>query len=220
LWQSKEVTERAEYASPILIEYHNVRQVVNMTRGGLLAVSPENGALLWRHNRVAGRGTPETTTAHGNSPVYAEGYVFEATAYHTRGGGAVRLKPTATGIAAEPVWNNRKLNCEHGGYVVVDGFIYAPQGVGWICLELKTGQERWFDRGLGKGSIIYADGMLYCLGEKGNMGLLEANPAAFRMVSSFQLPKGEGPCWTHPVISDGKLYLRWSDSLYVYNIKK
>jgi outer membrane protein assembly factor BamB len=53
-----------------------------------------------------------------------------------------------------------------------------------------------------------------------NMGLLEANPAAFKMVSRFQLPKGEGPCWTHPVISDGKLYLRWSDSLYVYDIKK
>jgi outer membrane protein assembly factor BamB len=75
-WQSKEVTERAEYASPILIEHHNVRQVVNMTRGGLLAVSPENGALLWRHNRIAGMSTPETTTAHGNSPVYADGYAL------------------------------------------------------------------------------------------------------------------------------------------------
>jgi hypothetical protein len=72
----------------------------------------------------------------------------------------------------------------------------------------------------GKGSIAYADGMLYCLGEKGNMGLLEANPDAFKMVSMFQLPKGEGPCWAHPVISGGKLYLRWSDNLYVYDIKK
>ena len=220
LWRSSGVTERAEYASPILIKFNGLRQIVNMTRGGLLAVSPENGALLWRHNRVAGMGTPETTTAHGNSPVHADGYVFEATAYHTRGGGAVRLKPTATGIEVEPVWDNRKLNCEHGGYVLVDGFIYAPHGVGWICLELKTGKERWFDRGPGKGSIAYADGMLYCLGENGNMGLLEANPAAFNMVSRYQLPKGEGPCWSHPVISDGKLYLRGDDNLCVYDIQE
>ena len=118
------------------------------------------------------------------------------------------------------MWNNRKLNCEHGGYVLVDEYIYAPQGVGWICIELKTGQERWLYRVPGKGSIAYADGMLYCLGENGNMGLLEANPEAFRMVSTFPLTQGEGPCWTHPAISDGKLYLRWSDSLYVYDIRQ
>jgi len=72
----------------------------------------------------------------------------------------------------------------------------------------------------GKGSIIYADDMLYCLGERGKMGLIEANPAAFKIVSLFGLPKGEGRCWTHPVISDGKLYLRWDDNLYVHDIKK
>jgi outer membrane protein assembly factor BamB len=220
LWRSSGVTERAEYGSPILIEFNKVRQIVTMSRGGLIAVSPENGALIWRHNRVAGMGTPETTTAHGNSPVYADGYVFEATAYHTRGGGAVRLKPTATGIEVEPVWDNRKLNCEHGGYVLVDGYIYAPHGVGWICIELKTGKERWFARGPGKGSIVHADGMLYCIGENGKVGLVEATPAAFKMASMFQLPEGNGPCWTHPVINDGKLYLRWSDNLYVYEIKK
>jgi hypothetical protein len=62
--------------------------------------------------------------------------------------------------------------------------------------------------------------MLYCLGENGNMALIEANPNEFKMVSMFDLPKGEGRCWTHPVISDGKLYLRWDDTLYVYDIKE
>jgi outer membrane protein assembly factor BamB len=219
LWQSKAVTERAEYGSPFLIEFNQVRQIVTMSRGGLVAVSPENGEFLWQHNRVAKMGTPETTTAHCNSPVYADGYVFEATSYHTRGGGAVRLKPTGNRIEVEPVWDSSRLNCEHGGYVVLNGSIYMSQGAGWSCIELKTGEERWSGRGPGKGSMVYADGMLYCLGKNGRMGLLEANPAAFKMVSMFQLPMGEGPCWTHPVISDGKLYLRWDDTLYVYEIK-
>jgi len=220
LWQSREVTERAEYGSPILIEFKEVRQVVTMTRGGLVAASPENGALLWRHNRVAGMRLSESSTAHCNPPVYADGHVFEATGYQTRGGGAVALRKTVAGIEAEPVWGSKRLNSELGGYVLVDGFIYATASPGWRCVELKTGTERWSDRGPGKGSIIYADGMLYCLGETGNMGLIQADPAAFTMVSLFELPKREGRCWAHPVISDGRLYLRWGDNLYVYDIKE
>jgi len=219
LWQSSEVTERAEYASSILVAYGNTRQIVNMTRGGLVAVAPENGALLWRYNRMAGVGTTEGTTAHCNAPVYADGLVFEATGYHTRGGGAVALRETASGIKVEPVWESNKLNSELGGYVLVDGYIYLTAGAGWRGVELKTGTERWSGRGPGKGSVIYADGMLYCLGENGKMGLIEANPATFNMVSLFELPQGEGLSWTHPVISDGKLYLRRSDKLYVYDIK-
>ncbi|MEZ6131075.1 MAG: PQQ-binding-like beta-propeller repeat protein [Planctomycetaceae bacterium] len=218
LWQSAGVTERAEYGSPILFETDGVRQVVTMSRGGLVAVSPDDGKLLWRYNRVAGMGTPETTTAHGNSPVHADGYVFEATSYHTRGGCAVTLKSSPDGLEAELAWQSSKLNCEHGGYVAVDGHIYMNQGAGWSCLELKTGKERWIGRGPGKGSIIYADGMLYCLGEKGRMGLIEASPEGFNLVSMFDLSEGEGPCWTHPTISNGKLYLRWADTLYVYDI--
>jgi outer membrane protein assembly factor BamB len=204
LWQSREVTERAEYGSPILIEFKEVRQVVTMTRGGLVAVSPENGALLWRHNRVAGMRLSESTAAHCNPPVYADGYVFEATGYQTRGGGAVALRKTAAGIEAEPVWENKRLNSELGGYVLLDGFIYATASPGWRCVELKTGKDGWSARGPGKGSVITADGMLYCLGETGKMGLIEADPAVFRMVSLFELPKGEGRCWAHPVISDGR----------------
>jgi outer membrane protein assembly factor BamB len=220
LWTSGKVTERAEYASPILIEYNDVRQIVTMTRGGLIAVSPDNGKLIWRYNRPANRKTTEHFTANVNTPVYADGHVFEATGFQSRGGGAVRLKSTATGVEVEPAWDTRDLDCEHGGYVLVDGCIYANDGKGWSCIELKTGKKRWTGEGPGKGSVMYADGMLYCLGDRGNMALLAADPAAYRMFSSFQLPKQKGPCWTHPVISDGKLYLRWSDKLYVYLITR
>jgi outer membrane protein assembly factor BamB len=165
-------------------------------------------------------GARATPTLDGDM-IYLLGGLGRLTAYRISNGEPVWSVDVVGELGGRvPVWDNRKLNCEHGGYVLVDGFIYAPQGVGWICLELKTGKERWFDRGPGTGSIAYADGMLYCLGENGNMGLLEANPAAFNMVSRFQLPKGEGPCWTHPVISDGELYLRWSENLYVYDIKE
>jgi len=220
LWQSGGITARAEYGSPILTEFDGVRQVVTMSRAGLVAVSPQDGKFLWQHNRMAKKAMAESTTAHGNSAGYADGYVFEATSYQTRGGSAVRLKSNGAGLTSELAWESDKLNCEHGGYVIVDGHIYMNQGVGWSCLQLKTGEERWFGRGPGKGSIIYADGMLYCLGEKGRMGLIEASSEGFNRVSMFDLPEGQGPSWAHPVISDGKLYLRWADRLFAYDIQR
>ena len=220
LWQSGEVTERAEYASPILIEHDGVRQGVTMTRGGLVAVSPEDGTLLWQHDRNAGKAKRESTTAHGNSPAFADSYVFEATSYETRGGGAVALRKSGSGIEAKSAWEDSKLSGEHGGHVVIDGHVYPSAGPGWTCLDLKTGEERWAERGPGKGSIIYADGMLYCLGENGKIALIEANPESFEVTGQFDLPRGEGKSWAHPAISDGKLYLRWADELHVYAIQE
>ena len=183
-------------------------------------MSPENGELVWRYSRPANRTTTEHFTANVNTPVYADGYLFEATGFQSRGGGAVRLKQKTAGIEIEPAWDTRELDCEHGGYVLVDGYIYANDGKGWSCIELKTGKKCWTGEGPGKGSVMYADGMLYCLGDKGKMGLLAAIPAACKMVSMFELPMGKGPCWTHPMISDGNLYLRWGDDLHTYDIRE
>lgn len=220
LWTSKEVSARPEYGSPILVELGNVRQIVSMTRGGLFGISPRDGKKIWGYNRPENRKTSESFTANCNSPVYADGYVFEATGYQSRGGGAVKLTPKGGGIEAKPAWRTKDMNCEVGGYVIVDGHIYGNNGKGYSCIELKTGKTKWTGRGPGKGSLIYADGMLYCLSEKGTMGLLEAKPDGYNLVSSFTIPKARPPAWAHPVISDGKLYLRRSKNLYVHSVKK
>jgi outer membrane protein assembly factor BamB len=50
---------------------------------------------------------------------------------------------------------------------------------------------------------------------------VKATPEKFTQVSSFRLPrKGEGPYWAHPVVCGGRLYLRHSDHLYAFDIKK
>jgi outer membrane protein assembly factor BamB len=90
----------------------------------------------------------------------------------------------------------------------------------WNCVELKTGKVIWTGRGAGKGAVIYANGMLYAVGHNGRVALLAANPLEYKMISLFALPRGKGQCWAHPVISDIKLYLRWNENLYVYNIRE
>jgi hypothetical protein len=70
-----------------------------------------------------------------------------------------------------------------------------------------------------KGSIIAAEGMLYCYEEKkGNVGLVNPTPAKFDLVSSFKVNLGDGPHWAHPVIHDKVLYIRHGDALLAYDI--
>jgi len=110
--------------------------------------------------------------------------------------------------------------CHHGGYVIHEGYIYGNNGGGWACLDLRTGKRMWNERGVGKGSLCYADGMLYLFGEKGGrVGLAKASPDGFEMSGQFSV-EGSGTSWAHPVVVGGRLYLRYADNLYCYDVKK
>ena len=100
------------------------------------------------------------------------------------------------------------------------GHIYGTHRSGWACLDFKTGKTKWTGKGVGQGSIIYADKMLYTFSERnGRMGLVVASPKKFFLVSEFSVP-GEGKSYAHPVVIAGRLYLRYGDNLYVFKLKR
>jgi len=105
------------------------------------------------------------------------------------------------------------------GYVILDGHIYGNHNRGWTCMELKTGKVKWYEPAVGKGSLCYADGMLYVFGERGGKaGLLVCSPDATEVRGTFSV-EGSGPSWAHPVVIGGKLYLRYDDNLYCFDVK-
>ncbi|MDK1032647.1 MAG: PQQ-binding-like beta-propeller repeat protein, partial [Planctomycetia bacterium] len=215
VWANTSIGEAAAFCSPILVETGGVRQIVTMTRKAVIGVDAKTGALLWRQ---------EHTNKHGNniaSPVHSEGFLYAGTGY---GGGSVGIKLTALSktVKATKAWFSRSLDNHHGGVVLVDGYVYGTghQKAGWTCLDLKTGEEKYRTQGVGKGSAVYADGMLYCLSESGTMGLVPATPKEHKVVSGFKAPRGgKGLHWAHPVVCDGRLYIRHADKLFVYDIK-
>jgi len=112
------------------------------------------------------------------------------------------------------------LNCLHGGLVIVDGYVYGTSSrARWVCLDLETGEMKYEVRGVGKGSVAYADGMLYCYGEKGTLGIAKASPDGYELAGSFKVAEGEGQHWAHPAIADGRLYIRHGDVLIAYDIQ-
>ena len=71
----------------------------------------------------------------------------------------------------------------------------------------------------GTGSLTFADGMLYLYNERGTVSLVKASEAGFEKTGEFKAPStGRGPYWAHPVVFGGKLYIRYNDGIYRYDI--
>jgi len=216
VWAATNSGDAASFSSPILVEDQGFRQIVALTENHIIAVDAGAGRLLWRH--------PFTNERKNNisTPIYRKPYLFASTGY---GAGSVLLKlaPQGTDMTATVVWTNAALDNAHGGVVMVDGFLYGAshRKPAWVCLEFETGRERYRDPGVGMGSITYADGMLFCLGERGTVALVKCMPATYTELARFDLPKGgRGQFWAHPVVCGGRLYIRHDDRLFAYDIKE
>lgn len=210
-------TSGAGYSSVIAVEVDGVKQFVQFTATTLVGVSP-NGNLLWRYDRAS-----NTHRINCSTPVYCDGVLFAASSYDA-GGGAVKLSKDDKGaIIAKEAYFSSKLKNHHGGFVVVDGYLYGSFDPGILtCIEFKTGKVMWDDRKPGKGSIMYADGCLYCRneGREGTVYLVEANPKKYVERGRFNPPdRTKEQAWPHPVVSNGKLYIRDQDVLNCYNVK-
>ena len=216
VWKSPSAGDKAGYCSPILAEWQGLRMIMVLTAKAFIGVNADNGELLWRFAHE----TPfdENIT----SPIFHEGFVFIS----TRTTGSVLLRVDVSGRQASviPVWRNLDLDNQHGGVILYKGYLYGASHVNqqgkWICVDWKTGQTQFMERPIGKGTLTLADGMLFLMSETGEVALAPARPDRLEILSRFKLPRGgPGPYWAHPVVCDGRLYLRHSDRLFVYDVR-
>lgn len=217
----KPLQNGAGYASPVISNGGGVKQYIQLVGRGLIGVRASDGELLWVYDRVA-NGTANIPTA------LVEGdYVFTSTAYNT---GSALLKLSSVGsqkVNAEEVYwlDANQLQNKHGGMVLVDGHIYCGHGNGNglpICVDMKSGEIAWGPiraEGNGETSVVYADGHVIFRRENGTVILAKATPAKFDVVQTFEPEYQEGKTWAHPVIANGKLYLREQGKLMCYAVK-
>jgi outer membrane protein assembly factor BamB len=225
VWEAPPVNEGAQYINPKYIEYGGRKMIITMTADNILAISATDGKLIWKVSYAAQQtGTGRRTVNHATTPIYRDGKIFVNSGYdHT----AVQLKLSADGSSAEVVWKNDDIDTHHGGVVLIGNQLFASNYQNntmgqWTSVDWATGKTLWVSPWHNKGSIISADGMLYLFEEKsGHVGLARPSSEKLDIVSEFRLPtKSEGPYWAHPVIHNGRLYVRHGDYLAVYNIKK
>lgn len=214
VWVCKGAGDKPGYASPIIVNYQGLRQYVTMTSHAAIGVHAGTGEMLWRFKH--------TTSHEANipDPVYHDGYVFIDSGYDS-GGQLLKLTVQDGRCSVAEVWRTKALDNHHGGIVLADGCLYGSNHEGkWVCLDFKTGQVKHTAEGVEKGSIVYADGMLYTYSERGEAGLVKATPESHSLVSRFRVPDGgKGSNWAHPVVCGGRLYLRHGDLLHAYDVK-
>jgi outer membrane protein assembly factor BamB len=234
IWQSADpadkgnkvsVKDGAAYASIIPADISGIRQYITQTTSAAIGVQASDGKLLWRvaelKRAVAVIPTP---VVEGNFAFFTSGY----------GAGCELIKvETKDGVtkAVTEYTKNPSFSNHHGGVVRIGDFIYGhtDHGGKWVCYDYKKGGEDfvWESKALGKGCVACADGYLYCVGEdpkKGIVALVEASPKGWNEKGRFELPekstfpRRSGMIWTHPVIANGKLYLRDHEWLFCYDI--
>lgn len=219
LWSTSRADDRgAGHASIVIAEVGGTKVYVTVTGSGPMGVRAKDGELLWTYDI-------EQTTAVIPTPIIKGDYVFFAVGYK-RGAALLQQVPAAGGkVEVKEIYPlQTELANKHGGVVLIGDHIYGDsddKGTPY-CAEMMTGKVVWKKRGSGKDSacVAAADGHLYIRYADGTMTLVKADPAGMEEVSSFKIPdSGERPSWSHPVIVDGKLYLREGDKIICFSLK-
>jgi len=208
--------DQAAYTSAIVVQAGGLKQYVQMLQKGLAGVEAKTGKLLWRYENSV-KGSP----ANIPTPVAKDALVYSAT---NRGGaGLVQLKASGASVEAEEIYLTPKLPTAIGGAVLIGGYLYGTNSQGLICADFATGDIKWQERGVGAGSVCFADGRLYVHGENGEVALVEASPEAYREKGKFtpsdQPASRKGKAWAYPVVANGRLYVHDWGCLWCYDIK-
>ena len=217
IWQSSGMTAKSHYSSIVPVDHYGSRQYIQLTQNKVFGLDSD-GKLQWQTDWPNGR------TAVVPTPIYDDGHVYITSGYKA-GCMLIRIDESNT---VHKVYDNLFMQNHHGGVIQFGKHIYGnTSGRGWICQDMMTGEVVWFEKKkLKKGAVAYADGMLYCLEENtGTCVLIEASPDGWKEHGRFVIApqtkqrSARGKVWTHPVIANGKLYLRDQEIICCYDIK-
>jgi len=215
VWASGPLGEdAASYASPVLFEYGGMRHLVSFSSKQAFGVNADTGKILWARPR------PTRYKVIAAAAVYHDGKVF-VTSPDGKPAEQYRLTVSGSKASVKQIWTS-ELNCLSGGVIYDGGRLYGSgyrKGDGWFCVDAATGKTLYTKRDLNSGSVVLADGLLYCFSERGEMALLKPTDKGFETKGRFRRVRPRTKdSWAHPVIHNARLYLRYHDTLWCYDI--
>lgn len=211
IWKSKAMGEKSAYCSPLLVKLKDRSLLVTHTSNSIIGIDAKNGEMLWSLEHK------NQYSIHPNTPLYKDGQLFCFSGY---GKGGVMLQLSDDGASIKELWRNKFVDNQMGGAILVDGKIYTSghKNRMWYCIDWETGEEIYSSKAIAKGNVIFADGMLYCYGDNGEIGLIDIRGDMFNKVSFFRVPMGTKQHWAHLVIHKNRMYVRHGNAFMVYEI--
>lgn len=214
IWTSKLTGDPSAYCSPLLYRHNNQYFIATALKNDLVGVDIRDGKLLWKASQV------NKHSIHPNTPIYKDGHIYSISGY---GLGGMMLKLSADGTTATEVWKNTTMDNQIGGAVWIDNYIVSSghqNDRSWQCLDARSGEVLFKTNAIGKGVVVYADGLFYCYADNGELGILKISNNAFVLKSKFRITAGTEQHWAHPVLHNGILYIRRGNTLMAYSVKK
>ena len=223
VWKCTGAGDKPGYASPILIEFQGLRQIVTAMSESIVGVRADDGKLLWRF--------PHKVYAEENitTPIFHDGCLIVSGCVR-KGTTSLKLKVSGDECAVEQRWLNRTLDNKQGGIVLLDGRLYGyaetqSRTAPWMCIDFDSGETIFQSASVTSsykyknGCLTYADGMFYLFADNGNMALAKPTDEGFEVAGRLKIEEpGERPTWAHPVVFGGRLYIRTGDKLSVYDV--
>jgi len=215
-WRCEDWQDSAGYSSLIIRDIGGIKQYLQLTGSSVAGIDASNGKLLWSAPRK-GR------TAVVSTPVFHKGTLFVTSAYSV-GCNGFTVEYMDSKFSAKEIYKHEKsvgMANHHGGVIRVGDYVYGSNGGSMSCLRLADGKVMWNERSAGKGAIVVADNKIILRTERGPVSLVKLSPKAYEEVSRFDQPeRTRAKAWAHPVVLDGKLYLRDQDSLFVFDVSE
>ena len=212
LWKSG--GDEAGYSSAVLQRIGSVPQAIFFTAERVVGVDVRDGRELWSYSKVANR------TANIATPIVRDDKAFVSSDYQT-GAALLQFTPRGNnGVNVKEVYFSNEMRNHHASSVLIKDHLYGFSSAILTAMRFDNGEVAWRHRSVGKGSVIFADERLYLFSEGGAVGLAEATPDAYREHGRFQIRTGSLPTWSHPIVANGKLYLRDQDTIYAYDVRQ
>jgi outer membrane protein assembly factor BamB len=223
VWTSESMQDSVGYVSPVAFDHQGRKIISSIGANYFFGIDAESGELLWHfdYKVLSHFDHPYAPIINVNTPLYYKNEIYISKGYDHEG---VKFSLSQKGNEVEKLWSDTVLDIHLGGMVLHKGYLYGSNWIhnrdgNWCCLNWESGEVQYETHWKNKGSIITADGLLYCYEEKGGfMALVDPDPEEFRIISSFKTSHGSGPAWAHPVISNGVLYVRRGKALMAYDI--
>ena len=223
VWETESIGAQRSNMSPVLIQHCGNPYVITATRTHVVGVDPQLGKIVWTYHYNFLDDNGDNTTILANTPIYQDSALWISNGWERE---SVMLEIAPDGQSVSEKFLDRTFDNQNHGVVLVDGFLYGSNFTGrnsgkWVCMNWRTGEITWVGQFHSKGSVIYADGMLYCYEEqRGNLALVRADPENFDVISSFRVTAGAGPHWARPSIYNGMLLIRHGDKLIGYRLRR
>ncbi|MDB4534456.1 PQQ-like beta-propeller repeat protein [Vicingaceae bacterium] len=221
--------ESASYSSPIIAEINGKPWCFALCRDNLIGFDPATGevrdSFSWR--------ALVRESVNASTPIIRGDQIFISECY----GPGSALLTIADNDKFQIEWEDSKKGRDKSMLlhwntpILIDGFLYGSSGRGsgnaeLRCVDWKTGELQWGERGLKRSSLTYVDGYMIALGEYGDLVLIRANPRKMDIVTNYEPDKSAdpnavklaSPCWGAPIVAKGLMYIRTKDKVVCFEL--